>query len=198
MAGNWAIVGGQDRLLAADLRTRTLVWSAKVEGAACGLAVANGRLYASTDRGLIYCFAGPKSPSLSELLGYSQSSLRPGEPDSPPRVVSPEDPVFAAAADEILRRTGVTEAGASTTPAAMDNWPWPWPGEVNCRFVASSGMPPKSVRHVACWIRPDFTARGSPSTIACPPRRPIPITSPIWSFPDDRWFRKSGPPRQSR
>ena len=79
VAGNWAIIGGQDRLLAADLRTRTLVWSAKVEGAACGLAVANERLYASTDRGWIYCFASPKSePALLHTSCDAAASSCPG------------------------------------------------------------------------------------------------------------------------
>ena len=50
LAGRQAIVGGQDCVLAVDLDTHTVAWNLPVEGAAYGLAVADGRLYVSTDR----------------------------------------------------------------------------------------------------------------------------------------------------
>lgn len=56
VAGNTMFVGGPDRVVALDGDTGTLVWSGAVEGEAHGLAVADGALFVSTDKGAIYCF----------------------------------------------------------------------------------------------------------------------------------------------
>ena len=42
-----------------NAKTGAPVWEAEVNGKACGLAVANGHLVVSTDRGGIYCFGRP-------------------------------------------------------------------------------------------------------------------------------------------
>ncbi len=57
LAGEALFVGGEDHVRALSAKTGRALWEAPVEGKAYGLAVANGRLYVSTDRGLIYCFA---------------------------------------------------------------------------------------------------------------------------------------------
>ena len=49
--------GGDGEIAAFDCATGTRVWTASVDGKAHGLAVANGRLYVSTDQGSIYCFS---------------------------------------------------------------------------------------------------------------------------------------------
>jgi len=56
MAGETLIVGGEDNVAAFRANTGEKVWTAEVEGKAHGLAVADGRLFVSTDRGLIHCF----------------------------------------------------------------------------------------------------------------------------------------------
>jgi len=56
LAGQTLFAGGDDRVSAFDAATGHLVWSAPVTGRAHGLAVANGRLFVSTDRGTIHCF----------------------------------------------------------------------------------------------------------------------------------------------
>jgi outer membrane protein assembly factor BamB len=66
-----------------------------VDGAAYGLAAAGGRLYVSTERGTIYCFDGA-------------SRAAPVAVNEPHGEVA-EDPFYVAAAEEIVRRTGVKE-----------------------------------------------------------------------------------------
>ncbi len=56
LAGGTLFAGGDDRVIAFDTATGKLLWSASVTGKAHGLAVANGRLFVSTDRGTIHCF----------------------------------------------------------------------------------------------------------------------------------------------
>jgi outer membrane protein assembly factor BamB len=50
-------VGGDGHVDALDTGTGTSRWQAEVAGKAYGLAAAGGRLFVSTDRGAIYCFA---------------------------------------------------------------------------------------------------------------------------------------------
>ncbi len=59
LAGNILLAGGKDQVVAVNAADGKQLWTAKVDGAAKGLAVAGGRLIVSTDKGLIYSF-GPK------------------------------------------------------------------------------------------------------------------------------------------
>jgi len=97
VAGRTIISGGQNQVCGIDADSKTVVWSREVEGTACGLAVAGGRLYASTDRGRIHCFAGEVG---REAIVLAQASTF---------VHAEEDPVFVKAATEMLDRTGVDE-----------------------------------------------------------------------------------------
>ena len=56
LAGTKLLVGGADSVLAFDVGTGELVWQQAVEGKVRGLAVADGRLLASTGKGVVYCF----------------------------------------------------------------------------------------------------------------------------------------------
>lgn len=96
VAGNRAIVGGRNQVAMVDLPSRKVIWTAEVDGAACGLAVADGRLYASTDRGIIHCFSGIRTEKPT-FIQPPQDTAK-----------SEENNVFAAAAQEIIRRTGAT------------------------------------------------------------------------------------------
>jgi outer membrane protein assembly factor BamB len=58
LAGETLFAGGDGRVAAFSAADGHEVWSAPVEGQAHGLAVANSRLFVSTDTGAIYCFAG--------------------------------------------------------------------------------------------------------------------------------------------
>ena len=56
MAGDTLFAGGDDEVAAFDSVTGTKMWTAPVNGRACGLAVANGYLFVSTDLGSIHIF----------------------------------------------------------------------------------------------------------------------------------------------
>jgi len=80
-----------------DTDTRTVVWSAKVDGVPYGLAVADSRLYVSTDSGIIYCFAPGrrKTPTIIESI--------------PKSFPYGKNEICAAAAKEIITISGITE-----------------------------------------------------------------------------------------
>lgn len=56
LAGKTLFAGGEDRVAAFDSASGKELWLAPVTGKAHGLAIANGRLFVSTDRGTIHCF----------------------------------------------------------------------------------------------------------------------------------------------
>jgi outer membrane protein assembly factor BamB len=56
LAGDLLFTGGEDRVTAYSTPDGRLMWQAKVPGRAYGMAAANGRLFVSTDRGMICCF----------------------------------------------------------------------------------------------------------------------------------------------
>lgn len=96
VAGDQVIAAGQSKIVLIDVRSHSVVWDADVDGAVYGLAVAGGRLYASTDRGTIYCFGrGTGSPKV-----WAAKSTKPR---------AAKNAAYAAAAEEIIRQTGVTE-----------------------------------------------------------------------------------------
>ncbi len=105
VTGNLVFVGGQDQVSVFDRENGQTVWSAKVDGKARGLAVANGRLYVSTDKGKIYCFgSGPPRRTENPKTSPPKRSIRAvSEP-------YPQDELTAAyesAAEAIVLETGV-------------------------------------------------------------------------------------------
>ena len=56
MGGNTLYVGGNGIVQAYDATDGEALWSAKIEGRGYGLAISNGRLLVSTDKGRIHCF----------------------------------------------------------------------------------------------------------------------------------------------
>jgi outer membrane protein assembly factor BamB len=91
--------GGENRVVAFDLTTGEEVWGAETEGEVRGLAAAGGRLYASTTSGAIHTFTSAELEAVATL-----DALR--TPVSP----YPDDkfpPLYAEAAEEILRQTGI-------------------------------------------------------------------------------------------
>ncbi len=59
-AGDHLFAGGDGQVAAIDSATGKQLWKHPIDGRAYGLAVANGALYVSTDKGSIYCFGKPK------------------------------------------------------------------------------------------------------------------------------------------
>ena len=96
VAGDQVIAAGQSKVLLLDVRTRNVVWDANVDGTVYGLAVADSRLYVSTDRGIIYCFGG----------GAGSSDVREIKNTKPQAA---DNAVYITAAEEIIQRTGMTE-----------------------------------------------------------------------------------------
>ena len=96
VAGDKIVSAGQDVVSVVDVASHKVAWNTTVDGIPFGLAVADGRLYVSTDRGTIYCFGGPGS--------------RPAVVEAKPQAAAEnENAVCATAAEEIIRRTGITE-----------------------------------------------------------------------------------------
>jgi outer membrane protein assembly factor BamB len=94
VAGETIIIGGDTKVTAIDARNRETTWSTEVDGTPYGLAVANGRLYVSTDRGTIDCYAaGPTEPVVIEE----------------PRRKTAVDGKYAAAAEEIIQHSAIKE-----------------------------------------------------------------------------------------
>ena len=56
LAGNLLLAGGDGEVAAYRTGDGEMVWQARVDGKARGLAVAAGRFLVSTDRGAIHCF----------------------------------------------------------------------------------------------------------------------------------------------
>jgi outer membrane protein assembly factor BamB len=95
-AGRTVVTAGKGKVALLDSASRSVVWTAEVGGEACGLAAADGRLYVSTDAGEISCFGAPeKKPTLEVRPRFAEAATP-----------------FDAAADEILRQTGVLEGFA--------------------------------------------------------------------------------------
>lgn len=82
-AGDVRFGGGDGRIAAFRAEDGAQVWSASVEGKVHSLAVARGRLLASTDQGMVYCFATDSRE---------------------PRMVAPPAPVKLAESDEQLQQ----------------------------------------------------------------------------------------------
>ncbi len=57
LAGDLLIAGGDGKIEAFGTRDGAGAWRAELPGRVYGLSAANGRLYASTDRGAVHCFA---------------------------------------------------------------------------------------------------------------------------------------------
>jgi len=96
VAGDHVVAAGQSKIVLIDVRSHNIVWDADVDGTVYGLAVADGRLYASTDRGAIYCFgSGTGSPKV-----WAVKSTKPK---------AAKNAAYVTAAEEIIRQTGVTE-----------------------------------------------------------------------------------------
>jgi len=96
-AGDIRLGGGNGKLAAFRTEDGAKVWSADVEGKVYSLAVARGRLYASTDKGHIYCF----SPDARETKTI--------EPKVPVALSYPDESTkqkYVAAAEAILKKSG--------------------------------------------------------------------------------------------
>ena len=97
VAGRSVVCGGDKKITMADRETKKVIWSADVDGIAHGLAVANSRLYVSTDQGTLYCFdaSATAKPTIHAF--------------TPQKSLYGETSFYAAAATEILNKGGVAD-----------------------------------------------------------------------------------------
>jgi outer membrane protein assembly factor BamB len=100
VAGKAIFAGGGTSVTAVDASSQKVIWTKRVDGTPHGLAASDGRLYVSTDRGTIHCYAAASGTPASG--GQASGGRRPTEQTA-------VDARYTAAADEILRRTGVKE-----------------------------------------------------------------------------------------
>ena len=98
LAGNVLLAGGVGKVVAFDAASGVSLWTGTVDGKARGLAVADGRLFVSSDTGAIYCFgaAGSEAPGTVE----QPVDASPFPPDE-------MTPIYEAAAEHIVRTTGI-------------------------------------------------------------------------------------------
>jgi len=72
--GDHVVVGGDGLVLVANRRSKTIEWSASINGNACGLAADNNRLVVSTDRGEIYCFSDAKV-AIPQMIAENHNAI---------------------------------------------------------------------------------------------------------------------------
>ncbi|MBN1908879.1 MAG: PQQ-binding-like beta-propeller repeat protein [Pirellulales bacterium] len=98
VAADRVVAGGEGGWVMLDVDSGGILHTEKLDGTVHSLAVAGGRLYASTDRGVISCYdrATGVSPNI-----VTQPNANPTD--------QAVDPAMEKAADEIVRQSGVTE-----------------------------------------------------------------------------------------
>ncbi|MDP6542772.1 MAG: PQQ-binding-like beta-propeller repeat protein [Phycisphaerae bacterium] len=89
--------GGKNSVAAFDIASGKSVWSTRVDGKTKGLAVANGRLLASTDTGKIYCFVPGKGGKDLKIAQKADFSIFPTGGSSHPS---------EALAEELIKDSG--------------------------------------------------------------------------------------------
>ena len=98
LTGNVVVAGGNKRVLAHDVTSGKLLWTGDIDGNARGLAVADDRLFVSSDTGTIYCFGPDGSPALGVIEPPIDASPFPADPLAG---------VVEAAAERIVQTTGI-------------------------------------------------------------------------------------------
>ncbi len=98
LAHDVLVAGGKDRVVAVDAATGKKLWTGSVDGTAKGLAVAAGRLFVSTDKGMIHSFAPEGTPRHGPVTEPVKDNPYPN---------SPTVPMFRQAAETILNGTGI-------------------------------------------------------------------------------------------
>jgi len=76
LAGNTLLIGGPGRLTGYSVSDGTVVWKQRCKGSVRGLAIANGRVVASTDRGLLYSFGAAKIAKPQVISTVSGDTVR--------------------------------------------------------------------------------------------------------------------------
>lgn len=100
MAGNILFAGGNDKVFAYSATDGRQLWTGSVSGKAYGLAVSDGCLFVSTDKGIIHCFAQGRPVVASETISGVPSCPYPRD-----RWTS----LYKEAADTIIKDSNVNK-----------------------------------------------------------------------------------------
>jgi outer membrane protein assembly factor BamB len=116
LAGGTLYAGGENQVTAVDSESGKVVWQTDVEGTVKGLAVADGRLLATTNSGLIYAFAPGSRDKAAEITVERMDDVFK---DTPHREA------LGQAAEEIAKRAGSNQGfclivGLETGQLAVD------------------------------------------------------------------------------
>jgi len=98
LAGDVLLAGGAGKVVAVSAESGEPLWTGAIEGKARGLAVAEGRLFVSSDTGAIYCFGAEGSEVAAVVKQPADASPFPADEMTP---------VYEAAAEHIVRATGI-------------------------------------------------------------------------------------------
>ena len=98
LAGGKAVYAAKEQgIVIADTATKKALWSKDLDGLPLGFAVADGRLYVSTDQGAIHCFGSAGATPQGDLEFKKSRSLYG------------RNRTMARAAKRIIKETGVTQ-----------------------------------------------------------------------------------------
>jgi hypothetical protein len=98
VAADKIVCGSEGKVIIVDARAQQVLTSFEIEGTVLGLVATEGRLFVSTNDGVIYCFAESAAGRVSHAAGSQVND-----------VVRASDELAAQAAEEIIRRTGITD-----------------------------------------------------------------------------------------
>ncbi|MDY0168421.1 MAG: PQQ-binding-like beta-propeller repeat protein [Thermoguttaceae bacterium] len=108
LAGRTLFLGGEDKVIAVDPADGKTIWSTAVSGTVHGLAAADGRLFASTDQGIIHCFQPVEKPETFESAPAPEPAAQPASRPAPD-AVHPADDRHGELAQKILGETGIRQ-----------------------------------------------------------------------------------------
>jgi outer membrane protein assembly factor BamB len=100
MAGNIIFAGGDGKVVAIDGKTGETLWTGEVNGKAKGMAVSDGCLFVTTDKGNIHCFGEGKSSPAKRVAELINS-----EPYKGDKMGS----MYVDMAEQIIKETGVRQ-----------------------------------------------------------------------------------------
>ncbi len=119
LTANLVLAGGQGQIKAFSRDNGKAVWEAQVDGKARGLAVANGRVYVSTDTGKIYCFAARRAAK-SRIPVPSPRIRQAANPYPQDKLTA----AYKAAAEAIIMETGITKGYCLVVGAERGRLAW--------------------------------------------------------------------------
>ena len=98
VAADKIVCGSDSQVVVIDTQAKQIQTTIEVKGTVLGLAAAEGKLLVSTNRGVIHCFADPAASVAIHATDTPVIGVAIGD-----------DELAVQAAEEIIRRTGITE-----------------------------------------------------------------------------------------